>query len=114
VALGEYLAAGPENIRAALAELGRLTRDTLADVTGWSVVEPTDEPTAITTLIATAGADPQQVRARLITELGIVTTYAEVQRAPFEMSAPVLRVSPHVDTAADDLTSFARALENAS
>lgn len=114
VALGEYLAAGPEDIRARLAELGRLTRDTLAEVEGWSVVEPVDEPTAITTLIATAGADPQQVRARLIAERGIVTTYAEVQRAPFEMSAPVLRVSPHVDTTADDLTSFAQALADAS
>ncbi|WP_123027734.1 ergothioneine biosynthesis PLP-dependent enzyme EgtE [Mycolicibacterium stellerae] len=110
VALGENLAAGPENIRAVLAELGRLTRTTLADVDGWRVVEPVDEPTAITTLQATAGADPQRVRAWLIAERGIVTTYAEVQRAPFEMAAPVLRVSPHVDTTADDLEIFAEAL----
>ena len=58
VALGEFLAAGPENIRAELAELGRLTRTTLADIDGWRVVEPVDEPTAITTLAATNGADP--------------------------------------------------------
>jgi pyridoxal 5-phosphate dependent beta-lyase len=56
------------------------------------------------------GADPQKVRAWLIAERGIVTTYAEVQRAPFEMRSPVLRVSPHVDTTADDLEQFAEAL----
>jgi pyridoxal 5-phosphate dependent beta-lyase len=110
VALGEHLAAGPENIRAVLAELGRLTRRTLADIEGWRVVEPADEPTAITTLVATTGADPQQVRSWLIAERGIVSTYAEVQRAPFEMAVPVLRVSPHVDTTADELAIFAEAL----
>jgi pyridoxal 5-phosphate dependent beta-lyase len=50
------------------------------------------------------------VRAWLIAERGIVTTYAEVQRAPFEMAAPVLRLSPHVDTTADELDIFAEAL----
>ena len=110
VALGENLAAGPENIRAALAELGRLTRTTLAEVDGWRVVEPIDEPTAITTLSATEGANPERVRAWLIAERGIVTTYAEVQRAPFEMAAPVLRVSPHVDTTSEELGIFAEAL----
>ena len=114
VALGEHLAAGPENIRARLAELGRLTRATLSDVDGWRVVEPVDEPTSITTLAPTNGADPQRVRAWLIAERGIVTTYAEVQRAPFEMAAPVLRASPHVDTTADDLDVFAAALAAAT
>jgi pyridoxal 5-phosphate dependent beta-lyase len=110
VALGENFALGPENIRTELSELGRLTRTTLADIDGWRVVEPVDEPTAITTLQATNGADPQRIREWLIAERGIVTTYAEVQRAPFEMAAPVLRVSPHVDTTADDLEIFAEAL----
>ena len=70
VALGEHLAAGPENIRARLAELGRLTRTTLADVDGWRVVEPVDEPTSITTLYAdqrrgpAAGAGLADRRAR--------------------------------------------------
>jgi pyridoxal 5-phosphate dependent beta-lyase len=110
VALGEYLAAGPQNMRAGLAELGRLSRNALADVDGWRVVEPVGEPTSITTLVATNGADPQRVRAWLIAERGIVTTYAEVQRAPFEMAEPVLRVSPHVDTTVDELDVFAEAL----
>ena len=77
------------------------------------MVEAVDEPTSITTLAATKGADPQQVRAWLIAQRGIVTTYAEVQRAPFELSAPVLRVSPDVDNTADDLETFAEALADA-
>jgi len=110
VALGEYLAAGPRQVRARLAELGGLTRVRLADIDGWRVVEPAEEPTSITTLAPTGGADPQRVRAWLIAERRIVTTYAEVQRAPFEMAAPVLRVSPHVDATADELDIFAEAL----
>jgi hercynylcysteine S-oxide lyase len=114
VALGEHLAAGPEHIRARLAELGRLTRETLVEVKGWRIVEPVDEPTSITTLAATHGADPQLVRAWLIAERGIVTTFAEVQRAPFELAAPVLRASPHVDCTADDLEILAEALAAAT
>ena len=110
VALGEHLAAGPGEIRDRLAQLGRMTRTALADVKGWRVVEPLDEPTAITTLTPVDGADPQKIRSWLIAERAIVTTYAEVQRAPFEMTTPVLRMSPHVDTTAEDLDQFAEAL----
>jgi pyridoxal 5-phosphate dependent beta-lyase len=110
VALGEHLAAGPQLVRGRLAEVGRLTREALADVKGWRVIEPLDEPTAITTLAPLDGTDPQKVRAWLIAERGIVTTYAEVQRAPFEMSTPVLRASPHVDGTLEELAQFAAAL----
>jgi hercynylcysteine S-oxide lyase len=110
VALGEHLAVGPGQLRDRLAQLGRMTRIALADIKGWRVVEPLDEPTAITTLSPMDGADPQRVRAWLIAERRIVTTYAEVQRAPFEMTTPVLRASPHVDTTAEDLEQFAEAL----
>ncbi|MCX2933158.1 ergothioneine biosynthesis PLP-dependent enzyme EgtE [Mycobacterium sp. CVI_P3] len=110
VAVGQHLAAGPELVRQRLAALGSLTRTMLADVAGWRVVEPEDEPTAITTLAPTDGADPVQVRARLISEHGIVTTAAGVERAPLEMTTPVLRVSPHVDAYTDDLERFVTAL----
>jgi pyridoxal 5-phosphate dependent beta-lyase len=70
-------------------------------------------PTAITTLTPLDGADPQKVRSWLIAERGIVTTSAEVQRAPFELHAPVL-VSPHVDSAIEDLEAFAEALAEAT
>ena len=82
-----------------------------AIVTENGVVGPVDEPTAITTLTPPAGLDVQAVRDRLIRERGIVSTVAEVMRAPFEMTGPVLRVSPHVDVTAVDLETFAAALE---
>jgi hercynylcysteine S-oxide lyase len=85
-----------------------------SDPRGWRVVEPVGEPTAITTLTPLDGADPQKVRSWLIAERGIVTTCAEVQRAPFELHAPVLRVSPHVDSATEDLEAFAEALAEAT
>lgn len=110
VAVGEHLAAGPEQVRDRLAQLGRMTRTALADVKGWRIVEPLDEQTAITTLEPLDGQDPERVRAWLIAERGIVTTYAEVQRAPFELTVPVLRASPHVDSTGEDLEQFAEAL----
>jgi pyridoxal 5-phosphate dependent beta-lyase len=110
IALGAHLAVGPERIRARLVEVGAMTRTAVADVAGWRVVEPTDEPSAITTLIPPDGVDPQTVRASLIAEHRIVTTYAGVERAPHEMTGPALRLSPHVDANADDLDAFAAAL----
>ena len=114
LALGEYLAAGPKQVAERLAEVGRMTREALADVRGWRVVEAVDEPTAITTLKPVDGADPQKVRAHLIAERAIVTTYAETLRAPFEMATPVLRASPHVDVTHGELEQFAEALAAAT
>jgi len=50
------------------------------------------------------------VRAWLLAERRIVTTFVGVQRAPLELTGPLLRISPHVDTTADDLGTFAEAL----
>lgn len=111
VAVGEHLAQGPASIRARLAEVGRLTRSALDGVAGWRVVEPYDEPTAITTLVPPVGVVPAAVRARLIAEYNTVTTAAEVARAPLELRGPVLRCSPHVDAGGADLEAFAGALE---
>jgi hercynylcysteine S-oxide lyase len=110
VAVGEHLAHGPESVSARLAEVGKIARTLLTDVDGWLVVEEAEEPSAITTLAPVDGADPEAVRAWLLAERRIVTTYAGVARAPRELSAPVLRISPHVDTTADDLATFAEAL----
>jgi pyridoxal 5-phosphate dependent beta-lyase len=110
VALGEHLAYGPETVRARLAELGSVSRTALADVPGWSVVEEAEELSAITTLAPVDGADPRAVREWLLTERRILTTYAGVERAPWELTAPVLRISPHADTTAEDLETFAEAL----
>jgi pyridoxal 5-phosphate dependent beta-lyase len=110
VALGQYLAAGPETVRARLALIGRTARALLDGIGGWRVVEPFDEATAITTLTPPAGVQPQAVKEWLLRERGIISTVAEVARAPFELTSAVLRVSPHVDVTAADLDAFAAAL----
>jgi hercynylcysteine S-oxide lyase len=110
LALGEHLAYGPDNVRARVAELGGVSRSLLADVPGWVVVEEVEEPSAITTLAPVDGADPAAVQAWLLAERRILTTYAGTQRAPLELGGPRLRISPQVDTTAEDLESFAEAL----
>jgi pyridoxal 5-phosphate dependent beta-lyase len=114
VALGEHLAFGPEVVRARLGEVGGISRMVLTDVSGWAVVEEVEEPSAITTLAPVDGADPHAVRAWLLTERRILTTFVGVPRAPLELTAPVLRISPHVDATAEDLTTFADALDAAT
>lgn len=110
LALGEHLTYGPAAVRARLAALGGLSRTVLADVAGWAVVEEVEEPSAITTLAPTDGADPQAVRDWLLAERRILTTFVGVQRAPLELPGPLLRISPHLDTTAEDLETFAEAL----
>ncbi len=110
VAIGEHVALGPEVIQARLREVGADTRTALADVPGWRVVEHVEEPSAITTLVPPPGVDPATVRARLIAEHAIVTTYLGIERAPREMAHPALRISPHVDVTEDDLVVVAKAL----
>jgi hercynylcysteine S-oxide lyase len=114
VALGEHMACGPAAMRARLTEVGRASRTVLADVRGWRVVEAVDEPSAITTLAPVDGADPEAVRAWLIAERRVVTTAAGVERAPLELTVPVLRISPHADATTEDLTTFAEALTDAT
>jgi hercynylcysteine S-oxide lyase len=110
VALGEHVALGPDRVRARLAEVGALTRSALAEVSGWQVVEPVDEPSAITTLLPPDGLDPQTVRSWLIEERRVVTTYIGPERAPMELTRPALRISPHVDASPSDLEVLAEAL----
>ncbi|OBI46573.1 ergothioneine biosynthesis PLP-dependent enzyme EgtE [Mycobacterium colombiense] len=110
LALGEHLAYGPQAVCARLAEVGGVSRTVLADVAAWTVIEEVEEPSAITTLVPNDGADPQAVRDWLLAERRILTTFAGVQRAPLELTEPVLRISPHVDTTAEDLETFAEAL----
>ncbi|MGY1619214.1 ergothioneine biosynthesis PLP-dependent enzyme EgtE [Geodermatophilus sp. SYSU D00691] len=110
VATGDHLAAGPDRVRERLAGLGRATRELLDGVAGWAVVEPLDEPTAITTLRPPDGVDVVATRTRLLSEHGIVVTAISPERAPGEMTGPVLRVSPHLDASLDDLEALAAAL----
>ncbi|OBK35756.1 ergothioneine biosynthesis PLP-dependent enzyme EgtE [Mycobacterium sp. 1245111.1] len=114
VAVGEHVAADPAAVRARLAGVGRLSRTVLADLPGWRVVEADDEPSAITTLAPLHSADPQKIRDWLIAEHRIVTTAVVLARAPLELTAPVLRISPHVDATVADLSTFAAALADAT
>ncbi|MDP9429108.1 MAG: ergothioneine biosynthesis PLP-dependent enzyme EgtE [Actinomycetota bacterium] len=110
LAVGEHLAAGPERVRERLAGLGRAAREVLEGAAGWRVVEPPEEATATTTLRPPDGTDVVATRARLLADQGIVTTAIGPQRAPGEMTGPVLRVSPHLDATLDDLEALAAAL----
>jgi pyridoxal 5-phosphate dependent beta-lyase len=110
VAVGEHLAAGPQRVRERLAALGRATRERLDGRGGWAVAEPLDEPTAITTLRAPAGADVRATAVRLREEHGVLVTAAGRERAPGELTGPVLRISPHVDATEDQLDLLAAAL----
>ena len=110
VAVGEHLAAGPVQVRERLASIGRATRELLDGVGGWRVIEPADEPTATTTLIPPHGVDVIDTRTRLLVEHGIVTSAIGPERAPGEMTGPVLRISPHVDATLEDLEALAAAL----
>ena len=110
VAVGDHLAAGPDRVRERLAAVGRVTRELLDGVRGWRIVEPVDEPTATTTLRPPAGVDVVETRTRLLVEHGIVVTAIGPERAPGEMTGPVLRVSPHLDATVGDLEALAAAL----
>ena len=110
VAIGEHLAAGPDRVRARLGAIGPATRELLDGVGGWRVIEPRDEPTATTTLRPPDGVDVVATRSSLLSEHGIVVSAIGPERAPGEMTGPVLRVSPHLDATSDDLEARAAAL----
>jgi hercynylcysteine S-oxide lyase len=110
VAVGEHIAAGPDRVRERLSAIGRATRELLDGVDGWRVIEPLDEPTATTTLTPPEHVDVVDTRTRLLTEHGIVVSAIGPERAPGEMTGPVLRVSPHLDVTIDDLEALAAAL----
>lgn len=114
VAVREYVAAGPDRVTERLAEVGRLTREAIASVSGWRVVRPESPAAAITSLVPTAGQDVAESADRLLGEHAIVTTVCQPWRAPREMEdSPgrlMLRLSPHVDLTTDDLERLCRAL----
>jgi hercynylcysteine S-oxide lyase len=110
-AVRDYLDLGPARVHDRLAEVGNLTRLALGDLSGWTVHGSPAAPSAITALLPDRDQDVAKVRARLIAEHGIVTTYASPLRAPGEMTRPALRVSPHVDCTAADLAALRAAIE---
>ena len=107
-AVTEYTEAGPARVWARLAEVGRQAPEALAGLPGWAVADPVSAPSAIVALRAINGQDVGKTRARLLP--GIVTTAGSIQRAPRDMTEPLLRISPHVDVTPGDLTHLRQAL----
>lgn len=95
VAVQELLDDGPTAVAARLAEVGATTRDTLAELDGWSV-QPANG-SAITTIEPRSGQDVVLTRERLLDRHGILTTASLPVRAPMDSARPCLRFSPHVD-----------------
>jgi pyridoxal 5-phosphate dependent beta-lyase len=112
-ALHEHIRSGPATVWRRLDEVGRLTRDTLADLPGWQVVAARDGSGAITALRPTAGQDVQAVSATLLAHDRILTTASLPSRAPREMTTPLLRIAPHVDCTSGQLAALRGALSSA-
>ena len=91
-----------------------MTREALGDLAGWEVAGDVKAPCSTTALRPLDGQDPVTVRRRLIDEHRIVTSVSAVARAPREMTGPMLRVSGHVDTTAEDLGVLRAALAGLS
>ena len=72
---------------------------------GWRVVEPPDEPTAITTLV---GGDPVAARTALLARGLLVSAVPTIRAA--DLPEPVLRVSTHAWTTPADLYALATVL----
>jgi pyridoxal 5-phosphate dependent beta-lyase len=112
-AVGEHVATGPRLVRERLVEVGKMTREALADVPGWEIVPAPDGAagsSAITALRPTAGQKVAAVRSFLLAEHQIVTTAAVRARAPYDMKEPYLRISPNVDVTAEELATLRRVL----
>jgi hercynylcysteine S-oxide lyase len=91
-----------------IAAAGAAARVLLDGAGGWSVVEPVDEPTGITTLRHPT-ADATAVRDRLL-EGGVLVGVVPVVRAA-DVDAPLLRVSTHAWVTPGDLEQLAAALD---
>ncbi len=101
---------GTKSVHQQLAAIGKLIRETHAGVGGWRVIEPLNEPTAVATLVPPDGVIVAEVAAKLLTQHGFLTSAIPVSRAPGEMTTPVLRISGHLETTADEIETLARAL----
>jgi pyridoxal 5-phosphate dependent beta-lyase len=109
-ALREYAADGSTAVWQRLDGIGRLTRDALADLSGWQVIAAPEGSGAITALRPSAGQDVRAVCANLLAHQRILTTASFPARAPREMTAPLLRIAPHVDCTPDQLVALRAAL----
>jgi pyridoxal 5-phosphate dependent beta-lyase len=108
-AIREYVEAGPAEVWRRLGEVGKMTREALADTPGWQLVGAT-AACAITALRPTGGQDVAKTQSRLLDDHGILVTSEQPARAPRDMREPLLRISPHVDCTIDGLLRVRSAL----
>ncbi len=102
VALKEYLALGADQIMLALQELGDALRWALTDVPNWRLRDEPGAPGAIVSLVPVGDIDVRRARSALQAH-GMLATAALLERAPNEMTGPLLRLSPHLDLARQDV-----------
>ncbi|GAA2060013.1 aminotransferase class V-fold PLP-dependent enzyme [Williamsia deligens] len=111
-AVQELQSYGLERVRRELAAIGEYTRTRLDGVGSWEVVEPVDEPSAITTLAPPPGWQDSDVAAarEALRSRGILVTCGDAWRAPLAGERSVLRISPHLDVEDTHLDDLAREL----
>jgi pyridoxal 5-phosphate dependent beta-lyase len=109
-ALHQYAADGPATVWQRLDEVGRMTRDALAELPGWQVVPAREGSGAITALRPTAAQNVGAVCAMLHAQHRILTTASLPARAPREMTTPLLRIAGHVDCTPEQLVALRAAL----
>jgi pyridoxal 5-phosphate dependent beta-lyase len=114
VAAQEHQGLGPGRIFARLAGIGQRSRRLLNGAGGWHATEPVDEPTAIVTLRPPTGTDAASAVERAATAIraaGVQVGAFSPARAPDDMPAPLLRVSPSVGAHRHAVLTVARVLD---
>ncbi|WP_018502634.1 aminotransferase class V-fold PLP-dependent enzyme [Parafrankia discariae] len=109
-ALAELLAEDLGAVQDRITALARHARRALDGVAGWRLGEEADSPTGIVTLRPPPGVDATAVCRALYVEARILTSPIPAGRAP-ELTAPVLRASPHVYSSPAEIGQLAEALD---
>ncbi|WP_281249943.1 ergothioneine biosynthesis PLP-dependent enzyme EgtE [Nonomuraea jiangxiensis] len=105
----EFHEAGPSELHAHLADLGRTARGLLDGAGGWRVAEPLGEPSALVTLRPPPGDTAERAAARAA-DASLLVGVVPTARAPLHLREPVLRVSPPPGTPLETLHALARVL----
>jgi pyridoxal 5-phosphate dependent beta-lyase len=113
MALRELVELGPAAVFTGLQIAAAALRGALGEVPGWEAVGPSPQPSAIVSLRPTRDVDVQAVRESLLGR-GVLCTAGYPERAPREMTGPLLRFSPHVDLTVAQVERAARALADVS
>ena len=110
VAVAEHVELGPERIRERLHSIAVALRTAVADLPAWRLRDPIDAPGGIVALAPRSpDLDVPAARDALLGR-GVLTTACPRERAPEDMSGYLLRLSPHLETTAEDIDAIAKHL----